>query len=35
MGQADQYYYYQFKIQAIEDMDEELIEWFRQAYEEN
>ena len=33
--QEDNYYYYQIKIQALEDMDEELIDWFRQAYEEN
>ena len=33
--QEDQYYYYQFKIQNLEDLDEELIDWFHQAYSEN
>ena len=33
--QADQYYYYRFKIQTLDEVNEELIKWFHQAYLEN
>ena len=33
--QADQYYYYRFKIQRLDEVNEELIKWFHQAYLEN
>jgi len=35
MSQQDQMYYYQFKIQKLDEINEELINWMHQAYIEN
>ncbi len=35
MPQQDQMHYYQFKIQKIDEIDDELTDWMRQAYMEN
>jgi len=35
MSQQDQMHYYQFKIQKMYEIDEELTDWMHQAYIEN
>ncbi len=35
MSQQDQMHYYQFKIQKLDEIDEELTDWLHQAYMEN